>query len=407
MNWKTEPLRSCTIDVTENCNMACSYCFTWGRTKRKLKLGMGKRQIDFFLDHIVYDKRYNELSFWGGEPLLEFNLIKKLILYTERKSSRIVFGGTTNGLPLNEDRLKFLRDHRAKFMISLDGLKETHDSYRVYPNGKGTWDDIVKLIPTILKVWPDARFRMSLTKILAPRLFEAAQWFYKEGIKWVAFSPVFEEDWKKKDLKILEKQLVLLSEFMNAHPDFFCKHLSDPGSGIWQNYPCGAARSYIGFSIDGDIYPCHRFNKYGNSKKNVEAREKWRIGNIEKGFNKTRQIFLDFPKKREEQCGECSIYKFCAGSCYAVTADLTGSIFGMVDKVCEYQKLIYEVGTKFVKQRTTPSRSGVSCICYNMCYREGSEEEIFYRDRKSRESCICYNTNYQGPMDPPDTRRII
>jgi len=402
--YDTYPIKSCTIDVTEACNLACTYCFTWGNTNRVLDLKLGKEIVDFFFDHVDPKDNHYELSFWGGEPLLQYRLVKLLILYAERKSKKVVFGGTTNGLLLDKEKLEFFRDHKGKFMISIDGVKEVHDKYRVYKDGRGSWDDLKRRIPAVLNVWPDARFRMSLSTGLVPYLFESVKWLYSEGVRWIAFSPVFEEDWREENLKLLEEQLILLADFMNKHQDFSCKHLSDPGSGIWQDYPCGAGRSYVGFSVDGKIYPCHRFNKYGNAKKNKEVREKWCIGDIWTGFNEKRQVFLDYPKLRKEQCGECSVYKFCAGGCYAVLADLTGSIFGLQNGFCEYEKLLFKIGNTV---KHTKQKSKKSCVCFNMCYMEGSEEEIFYRDKSSGESCICFNTRYGGPKDPPNTRRLI
>jgi len=410
MRYDTEPIVSCTIDLTEACNLACTYCFTWGNTKRVLDLKMGKRIVDFFFDKAELIKKagrnHFEITFWGGEPLLQYNLMKKLIAYSEKKSDKVIFGGTTNGLLLDREKLEFLRDHKSKFMISLDGIKVVHDSYRIFPNGKGSWDILARKVPLILDVWPDARFRMSLSSKLIQHLFESVQWFYKEGVKWLAFSPVCEEKWSDAEFELLEEQLNLVARFMNEHKDLHCHHLSDPGRGIWQYYPCGAGRSYVGFSLDGKIYPCHRFNKYGDKKENIEVREKWCIGDIWKGFNEKRQVFLDYPKLRKEQCGDCEAYKFCSGGCYAVHVDLTGSLFSKIDSFCRYSKLIFKIGTEVVKPEKQ-QYDGRPCICYNMCYLEGSEEEIYYRDKSSDTSCICYLTKYSGQRPPPNTRRLV
>lgn len=410
--WNNTKLVACTIDLTEACNLACTYCFTWGKTKKKLSFEMGKRIIDFFYDWTEPNEQHYEISFWGGEPLLEFPLMTKLIEYSQSKplGSKTAYGGTTNGLLLDEYKLIWMRENKAKFMISIDGVKEVHDQFRVYPNGHGSWDDLAKKIPIILKYWPDARFRLSLTSTLIPYFMKSIEWLYNEGVRWIAFSPVFEEDWSDDKLKELEEQLIHLSEFINSHPGFFCHHMTDPGRGIWQQYPCGAGRSYVGFSTEGKIYPCHRFNKYGDTPENIKKREEWCIGDIETGFNKKRQQFLDYPERRKQDCGECEIYRFCAGGCYAVHADLgDNGIFSIIDKFCKFNELLFGISNNYVIQQPNPIQklNSLPCICYNMCYQEGSDEEIFYRDKKSNLACTCYNTTYSGPINPPNTRKLI
>jgi len=407
-HWKTYPLISCTINVTENCNLACKYCFTWGKTKRKLPLEIGKQAIDFMYEMKDPKADHYEISFWGGEPLLEFEMIKKLINYAEKKfGSKVIFGGTTNGILLDEYKLKYLRDHRAKMMISLDGTKEYHDKYRVFPDGRGSWDFIN--IPLILEIWPDARFRISLTKEMVPRFSDICIELYeKYKMDWLAFSPVYEHDFTDEDFRVLGHHFQRLREYLSRHPEKFCYHITDPGRGIWQDYPCGAGRTYIGIGVDGKIYPCHRFEKFG--EENRKEREQWCIGDIWNGFNDKRQMFLDYPKVRRRQCVEernCVYYPFCAGGCYAVTKDLSPecSIFGFVDKLCKYTETLFYGLPKPGEQRNFPDQ-GKPCVCYNCCYEEGTENEIFYRDRSSDISCVCYNTNYTGHRDP-QFRRLI
>lgn len=384
---------------------ASKNCFTWGKTKRRLGEKTGRGIIDFFFDHADPDADHYEVTFWGGEPLLEFPLIKKLIPYAANKSDKVVFGGTTNGLLLDEEKLKYLGDHKAKMMISWDGVKEVHDQYRVYPSGKGSWDDLAKKIPVIVRLWPDARFRMSLSRGMLPHMAESIEWIYDQGVKWLAFSAVFEEKWNTGEFERLKEEYTKVAEFMNAHQDLHIHHMSDPGGGIWQDYPCGAGRAYVGFSVDGKIYPCHRFNHYGD--KNKEVRDKWRIGDIWNGFNEKRQVFLDYPDLRKEQCGECPIYKFCAGGCYAIFSDMCGSIFGIMPHFCEHQKILFEIGAKKVEQRRQPKRhEGKPCVCYNMCYLEGTDEEIYYMDKSSGMSCICYAVAYSGPSGKDVARRL-
>lgn len=403
--WDTEPIMACTIDVTENCNLACTYCFTCGHRRKRLPEDMGKQIIDFFDDHKDPNADHYEITFWGGEPLLEFKLIKRLTRYAEKLiGPKVIFGGTTNGILLNEEKLKFLRDHKGKMMISVDGNKEVHDKYRIYPNGKGSWDDVIRKIKLALRFWPDLRLRISLTPELAPTLVEDMRYFYEDiGVNWMAFSPVFELDWTDEDIDILGDQYQELREYLGKHPNKFCKHVTDPGRGIWQQYPCGAGRSYVGFSLDGKIWPCHRFNKHNDDPNEMS------IGDIWNGFNEKRQQFLDYPDKRKEQCGDCEYYKFCAGGCYAVHYDVCGDIFCNFDKFCKHTKALFKgIDPKDMKTSTNPPTARVpGCICYNSCYQEGTEFEIYHRDKQADFSCTCYNARYVPEIQNPQVRKLV
>jgi len=391
------PLMSCTIDVTEACNLACTYCFTCGKTNKKLSLDMGKKIIDFFFEHADPNADHYEISFWGGEPLLEYALIKELIFYAKRKSDKVIFGGTTNGILFDEEKLEFLGENKAKMMVSVDGVKEVHDKYRIFPNGSGSWDLVIKKIKLALKYWPDLHIRFSLTPELAPKLYKAMLFFWEElGVDWIAFSPVYECEWRDDDYKILEEEYIKILEYMRKNPQKYCLHLSDPGKGIWQDYPCGAGRSYVGFSVDGYIYPCHRFHKYG--EEHEEQNKKVRIGSIWEGFYPERQKFLDYPVIRKHQCKDglgCDIYNFCAGGCYAVTFDFTGDIFRMFEPMCKHQQLLFRVASKF-KREDSQVPDGPPCVCFNACYLENTDKEIKNYNPSYGFVCVCFNTTYTG-----------
>lgn len=225
--------------------------------------------------------------------------------------------------------------------------------------------------------------------------------FWEEvGVNWIAFSPVFESKWEEEHFSDLREQYRKILEYMKKHPNKFCKHLSDPGRGIWQDYPCGAGRSYVGFSVDGYIYPCHRFHKYGDEFE--ERNRKVRIGSIWEGFYPERQKYLDYPVIRRHQCSDgkkCHIYRFCAGGCYAVAFDLTGSIFRFSDVVCRHQKLLFDVAQEFGPEREDTPLGGPPCVCHNACYLEGTDREVVNRDPSSNFVCVCYNTCYIGTKE--------
>ena len=159
-------LNACSIDLTEGCNLACDYCFTWSDHKtRNLPIPLGKTIIDFFIDNSIYkeDKEVN-IDWWGGEPLMAWDTLKELQVWTINKyGNKIQFNGTTNSLLYTPEKIEWLMNHQSKgFMISCDGVRESHDAHRKTPNGKGSWKIVDKRMREAIKLNKDQGVRLSL-----------------------------------------------------------------------------------------------------------------------------------------------------------------------------------------------------------------------------------------------------
>lgn len=423
-------LVSCTIDLTEACNLACDYCFTYSNHKKRiLPLNLGKRIIDWWLPQ-TDSKKHIQLSFWGGEPLLEWKRMKKLIHHAEGLNKDlhrdIEYGGTTNGILYTPDKVEWCAKHKSLFLISLDGTKEAHDMHRKFPNGKGSFDVVVKNVKEAMKIMPhQVRFSTSVETI--PYFFKTIQFFVEElGIKDCAFSPVFEGPWLEGDyLDQMREQFDLSIEYaikqLKQGTHVRMKHLDDEainnGRIHTKNFnPCGAGNFYMGFGVDGYGWPCHRFNKHGIS---TEERAKSPliisrpVGDSFEWCNQEwNQEFINFWKNIKDPCKSCKNYKCssCNGGCYAVNFDLEGSIYKPNKAECEYNKVLHEAGLKYAKRLQEeslrlPTHRGMnmnnqtskeSCVCYNMCYAEGTDQEITYRDKRSTMTCHCNQTAYTG-----------
>ncbi len=441
---------STTIDLTEACPFACDYCFTW-LSKRKIKpkktmldLELGKKIIDWWIPQTDESQNIN-ISWWGGEPLLEWDLLKKLTLYAETVAKdygrNIVFGGTTNGWLYTPDKVEWLLEHRALMLVSLDGIKIVHDKHRKLKDGSGTFDRIYKNLKDALKIAPFQRVRSSITADSVPYMFESFKMIYEDlGIDNFAFSPVFESEWTDEVFEKLKEQFELILDYavkkaLEGKP-FIMKHINDEAliSNV-QNFspqnPCGAGRGYMGFDIYGFIHPCHRFNKHGLT---YEERSKLPtiIGRpidfppyFEWCNFEWRKKLYKWKDNPPIQCKSCEIYgkSSCNGGCYAVNWDLTGSLYSQPEAECRFNKIQHEIGLKYAKMMSEKGlkilRTGWggnldnvatmntgaerSCLCYNMCFMQGTFEEIQNINRRDGKSCLCYQFNYQGPLDPPNT----
>lgn len=438
-----------TLDLTEACNMACPYCFTHSVHKpRKLDEALGQRILDWWIPQVKVGAKV-QISWWGGEPLLEWKLMQRLLKYARDKLlnlghtiDKIEFGATTNGLLYTPDKVQWCLENRNLMLVSLDGVKQAHDKYRITPNGKGTFDTVYSNLKTAMKIAPQTKIRTSIAADTVQYLFESARMVVEDlGCKDFAFSPVFEGNWDKRALEILAEQYDLMVDYLVKNikdgNQLIFKHLNDHAVSAGKNQfggnfkpwnPCGAGNGYSGWSIDGFMFPCHRFNKHGLSTLErsklpcIIARP---VGDSFEYCNEEFRQGMCFKSSTPDKCKECEIYdcSHCNGNCYAVNYDLTGDVRKAPEVVCNISKVLKEAGDKFgriareenlmvkssngdVLNMRNPNNESTSCICYNMCYAEGTPQEIVTSDARNDMMCVCYNAAYTME-DSPYTRPIV
>jgi len=401
--------------------MASKNCFTYGVGKRDLTFNQGVKIIDWLFRDEVSQSNEIEINWWGGEPFIKFNLMRNLTEYAVKKAQkekkRLTVGGTSNGTLWSKEVVDWMDKTRAYFLISIDGIKEVQDKYRPTINGGSSYDAILKYLPYTLQKIPFIRSRMAPTPDTVDKLFESIKFYYDMGITTQMFSPVFEYDWTEEALKKAKENLMNLSDFMietqKRGKPLNITHLDNNAKSLYMHkeerqFPCGAGRFYVGFGVDGLIYPCHRFNKY-NSRLSDNS-----IGSISEGITKPhiRNGFINFLDCVPDKCKDCRWYgNLCDVSCYSISFDFTGSIFTPPDVYCKWMNVLGESSQYYYNQlihNKLPIKGtnmNKSCICNNMCYLEGTPNEIKTIDRSTDHSCICYNTMYSGGRD--DQSRIL
>lgn len=382
MQW---PITRASLNLTRSCNLTCSYCFTNGCTRGSMSLEIAKKIIDFLFNNAndLKDKeRIVDITFWGGEPLMEWNLLKEITLYVETVSKEttipVSFGGTTNGTLLTPDKLDWLDEHKVFFMVSIDGTKDSHDLHRKYHSGLGSHDIIMKNMESVLKRWPFYKVRLSPMAERIDHFYEDMKYLFDFGFDQVMFSPVYEGNWTDQKWITWEEQCIKVVDYlvelkkqgrrpMVEHFQSYCQKDNS-------QWPCGAGRFYVGFDIDGAIYPCHRFCKFNDNRPWQE--KEVCIGHVDVGITrpKFRQTFIDFKPSTCDGCARNDDTP-CHGGCYAINFDLTGRIDLPV--TCKYVEMQKKVSTYFNEVISKE----VSCMPY--------QGEDF--------TCGCYNTNYTGP----------
>lgn len=327
-----------TLLVTEDCNLECRYCFEKTKRSTKMSFSVAKKTIDKYL---MRKEGPSEVSidFCGGEPLLEFELIKKVFEYTISGSweKKFRFSLGTNGTILTEEMKQWFIRHRCfQISISLDGIKEVHDY-----NRSGSYDNIIKNIDFFKQY--DQPVKMTISPFTIPWLADSIIHIHELGMRPEA-NVVFEDVWggtkeKSKLLYIYANELDKLVHYYLKNPQFNVPRLlshridllgSQYEYGLEDKF-CGTGKYMRAVMPDGKEYPCHRFSPLGSKSPTQE---------IDPGQK------IIGPAK----CIECGIRRLCH-SCLGANLETYGSIDIRTTSHCEFLKLEVLASAKLAAKR--------------------------------------------------------
>ncbi len=348
--------QSCTLVLTEQCNLRCKYCYQVGKNEyHTMPFDVAQRAIDFFFE-LPEVKDGLILEFTGGECTLEVELMRKIIAYFKNKlwsyayhpwQSSYVIMFSSNGTLYHTDKFQRLlwenRGH-AYVAITIDGTKRKHDRARVFPDGSGSYDVVAKNVKLLLQQFPDASTKITFGREDLSYVAESIIHVWEMGIKSVGANAVFENVWQPGDAEIYETQLRQLAD-ISLERGFWKTHRCNL---FWQprtNYSneeksdnnwCGSG-TMVSVDAQGNIFPCLRFQEF--CLANRKARPS---GNIFTGYNEN--IIRAFHCLRKsyqspEQCMTCTMDDQCAW-CTALNYDdaETDTIFQRMTYICEMHK---------------------------------------------------------------------
>jgi uncharacterized protein len=356
------PVGTLCLNVIHDCNLRCSYCYgrggQYGTPGASMSYSTAVRALEYLLAQLPAE-RGGGICFFGGEPLLRWDLLQKIIPYIrqreaeERKSIRISI--ITNGTLLTVEKISLLRRHRVVLTLSLDGPPHIHDRVRVFPNGNGSYKVICQNIRELVRSGVSFSARATLDAD-EPHLVDSIQHLLQVGTRFVHAEPASglvdgeTEGLSTQALERLRKESTQLKEIYiktiqtdsKLLPVFgFVRMLSMlTGSEQRRCYGCGMGRTYLAVSPYGELYPCHRF---------VDQREHL-LGDLSQGLSvEARQRFVALHVDRREECRHCWARYLCGGGCY-YEAFLTQGDFEHPDPTrCELAREIVadaiEIGT--------------------------------------------------------------
>lgn len=344
-------IKALCLHVAHTCNLNCTYCFAaqgkYHGERALMSFETGKRALDFLVENS--GKRRNlEVDFFGGEPLMNFEVVKQLVAYArsieDKCGKHFRFTLTTNGVLLDDEVTEFANRECHNVVLSLDGRKEVHDRLRKTINGKGSYDTIVPKFQKFVKARGDkgyyvrGTFTHNNTDFTNDIFHMADLGFTELSMEPVVCAPGEEYALTEEDLPVLFEQYEILAKEMlrrerEERPFTFYHYMLDLTGGpcIYKRISgCGSGTEYLAVTPWGELYPCHQF--VGDPK--------YSMGNIWDGVtNKALQDeFKLCNAYARPDCKDCWAKLYCSGGCAANAYHATGSITGTYHYGCEMFK---------------------------------------------------------------------
>lgn len=344
-------VKALCLHIAHDCNLACKYCFAeegeYHGRRALMSFEVGKKALDFLIANSG-SRRNLEVDFFGGEPLMNWEVVKQLVEYgrsqEERYNKKFRFTLTTNGVLLNDEIMDFCNREMSNVVLSLDGRRDVNDRMRPFRNGKGSYDLIVPKFQKFAKERADRDYfvRGTFTRnnldFSGDVLHFADLGFEKMSIEPVVAPP--EEDYaiREEDLpQIMEEYDKLAVEYIKRQKEgrgfTFFHFMLDLNQGpcvAKRLSGCGSGTEYLAVTPWGDLYPCHQF--VGN--------EEFLLGNVDEGVTNTaiRDEFKLCNVYAKDKCRDCFARFYCSGGCAANSFNFHGSITDAYDIGCEMQK---------------------------------------------------------------------
>jgi uncharacterized protein len=332
---------SAYIFVTNRCNLACKYCYESNRTGDMSSDTM-KRTIDWLLKQRNAEEKARPdqdmcITFFGGEPLANFKLVKYGMQYCkeicDQTGTRVGLYILTNGTILTEEMEEFFREAKKwagvsfHLQVSIDGCKESHDKNRVFRDGSGSFDRVAENVRKLKSIFSDLIVRQTVVPDSVGELSKDFYTLLNSGGVITNLTPIVEGNWNRENIGTYVSELEKCIEMFVKKPgrekmsfNMIHSELMRMGDPEFNSYKgCRAGTKLVGISVDGDIYPCHRFIAYKNEFD-------YRIGNVFSGVDyegENWKKLMDMHSLANEECKGCRV--ITCNRCYATNLHMSKS----------------------------------------------------------------------------------
>ena len=341
-------VKALCLHIAHTCNLNCEYCFAsqgnYHGERAVMSFEVGKAALDFLVENSG-TRRNLEVDFFGGEPLMNFDVVKQLVAYArsieKEKNKNFRFTLTTNGILIDDDVIDFANREMSNVVLSLDGRKEIHDRYRVDYAGNGSWERIVPKFKKLVDARGGKNYYMRGTFTHAnPDFLEDIKVMLDLGFTELSMEPVVCASGDKSELTEEDKPIVMeqyekLAELMlkrdkEGKPFTFYHYMIDLTGGpcIYKRISgCGSGTEYMAVTPWVDLYPCHQF----------VGDEKFKLGNVFDGVDnkEIQDEFMSCNVYSRPECRDCWARLYCSGGCAANAYHATGSVKGIYKYGCD------------------------------------------------------------------------
>ena len=345
------PIKAMCLHISHDCNLRCKYCFAstgdFGKGRKLMPFEVGKAALDFLLEKSV-GRENLEVDFFGGEPLMNFDVVKQIVEYARSKEEEyhknFRFTITTNGMLLDDDTIDYINKEMYNVVLSIDGRKEVNDRMRIRVDGSGCYDRILPKFKKLVDGRGDKEYyvRGTYTKYNLD-FSEDVMHLYEAGFDEISVEPVIESPEEayaitEEDLDQIYAEYDKLVDRIGAirksgkHINFFHFMIDlDQGPCVIKRLRgCGSGNEYVSITPDGDIYPCHQF----------VGHDEYKMGNIEEGTfnNDIKKEFAGCHVYSKPACQECWARFYCSGGCNANNFVFNGDIHKAYELSCKIQR---------------------------------------------------------------------
>ncbi len=347
---KSKEVKALCIHICHDCNMRCRYCFAdegaYHSVRERMSFETAKAAVDFLIQNSG-KRKVLEMDFFGGEPLMNLDVIKATVAYAkaegEKVGKKFLFTTTTNALLLDDTTIEFFNEEMENVVLSLDGRKEIHDAIRKSVNGKGTFDLIIEKIKRFISLRGNKSYYVRGT-FTAKNLDFAKDVLFiaDQGVDSISMEPVVTDiedlQIKAEHLPAIEKEYETLCdaylerEAAGKGFNFFHFNIDLEGGPCLSKRvsACGAGNEYFSVTPNGDLYPCHQFAGDTN----------FRMGSVFEGITRedTRELFASSCLFTRKQCETCFAKFICSGGCNANNYHYNGDINLPYETTCGMMK---------------------------------------------------------------------